>query len=46
MADYNPNTISMYQQYGQSMMASGGGSNMSGLGARTSTSSGKDVFSF
>ena len=40
MADYNPNTVSMYQQYGQSMMASGGGRNMSGLGAR-STSSGR-----
>jgi hypothetical protein len=39
MADYNPNTLAAYQQYGQSMMASGGGRNMSGLGARTSTSS-------
>ena len=35
MADYNPNTVSMYQQYGQSMIAGGGGSNMSGLGAKT-----------
>ena len=41
MADYNPNTLAAYQQYGQSMMAGGGGSNMSGLGARTSTSSGR-----
>jgi predicted chitinase len=39
MADYNPNTLAAYQQYGQSMMAGGGGRNMSGLGARTSTSS-------
>ena len=38
MADYNPNTISMYKQYGQSMMAAGGGSNMSGLGAKPSSS--------
>ena len=39
MADYDPNTVSAYQQYGQSMMAGGGGRNMSGLGARQSTSS-------
>lgn len=39
MADYNPNTIAAYQQYGQSMTAGGGGRNMSGLGARTSTAS-------
>ena len=38
MAYYNPNPISMYKQYGQSMMAAGGGSNMSGLGAKPSSS--------
>ena len=40
MADYNPNTVSAYQQYASSMSAGGGGSNMSGLGSRT-TSSGR-----
>lgn len=38
MADYNPNTVSAYQQYASSMSAGGGGSNMSGLGARTTSS--------
>ncbi len=36
---YNINAMAAYQQYGQSMTASGGGRNMSGLGARSSTSS-------
>jgi len=38
MADYNPNTVSAYQQYASSMSSGGGGSNMSGLGARSQTS--------
>ena len=38
MADYNPNTVSAYQQYASSMSSSGGGSNMSGLGAKPSSS--------
>ena len=38
MADYNPNTVSAYQQYASSMSSSGGGSNMSGLGAKSSSS--------
>lgn len=38
MADYNPNTVSAYQSYASSMTAGGGGSNMSGLGARTTSS--------
>ena len=38
MPDYNPNTVSAYQQYASSMSAGGGGSNMSGLGAKTSSS--------
>ena len=38
MADYNPNTVSAYQQYASSMSSSGGGSNMSGLGSRSTTS--------
>jgi hypothetical protein len=36
---YNQNAMAAYQQYGQTMTASGGGRNMSGLGARSSTSS-------
>ena len=36
---YNKNAMAAYQQYGQTMTASGGGRNMSGLGARSSTSS-------
>ena len=38
MADYNPNTVSAYQQYASSMSSGGGGSNMSGLGAKSSSS--------
>lgn len=38
MADYNPNTVSAYQQYASSMTSSGGGRNASGLGARSSSS--------
>lgn len=36
---YNKDAMAAYQQYGQTMAASGGGRNMSGLGARSSTSS-------
>jgi len=36
---YNKNAMAAYQQYGQTMTASGGGRNMSGLGAKSSTSS-------
>lgn len=35
MADYNPNYMAAYKQYGQSMIAGGGGSNMSGTGSST-----------
>ena len=35
MADYNPNYMAAYQQYGQTMTAGGGGSNMSGTGSST-----------
>ena len=34
MADYNPNTVSAYQQYASSMKAGGGGTNLSGSGAK------------
>lgn len=36
---YNKDAMAAYKQYGQSMIAGGGGRNMSGLGARSSTSS-------
>ena len=36
---YNKDAMAAYQQYGQTMTASGGGRNMSGLGAKSSTSS-------
>ena len=35
MANYNANAMAAYQQYGQSMIAGGGGSNMSGTGSST-----------
>jgi peptidoglycan hydrolase-like protein with peptidoglycan-binding domain len=34
MADYNPKTVSAYQQYASSMKAGGGGTNLSGSGAK------------
>lgn len=35
MANYNKDYMAVYKQYGQSMMAGGGGSNMSGTGSST-----------
>lgn len=35
MADYNPNYMAAYKQYGESMIAGGGGSNLSGTGSST-----------
>jgi GH24 family phage-related lysozyme (muramidase) len=35
MANYNANAMAAYKQYGQSMIAGGGGSNMSGTGSST-----------
>lgn len=35
MANYNANAMAAYQQYGQTMAAGGGGSNMSGTGSST-----------
>lgn len=35
MANYNANAMAAYKQYGQTMMAGGGGSNMSGTGSST-----------
>ena len=35
MANYNKDYMAAYKQYGQSMMAGGGGSNMSGTGSST-----------
>lgn len=34
MADYNPKTVAAYQQYASSMKAGGGGTNLSGSGAK------------
>ena len=34
MADYNPKTVAAYQQYASTMKAGGGGTNLSGTGAK------------